>query len=151
MMELQRKHDIAVYYWLSTLFQSIPDITIVDGYPTGDLVLPTVSVEAETIRGAPLELGNSEILYPRMWDVNTYGSTKTQRDSMAYIILNNLRYGIDVYDYDLGFPPTSIPKIGHLSVVRDSITATPVRIHPELVEKLYWRMSVRFITDYNNI
>lgn len=150
-MEVQRKQDIAMNYWLKGLFQSIPDITVVDGYPIDNLVLPTVSVEAETIRATTLEMGNSEVLFPRLWDINVFGNTKTQRDSMAYTVLNNLRYGIDVYDYDLGFPPTVVPKIGHLSVVRDSITATPVRIHPELVEKLYYRMSVRFICDYYNI
>lgn len=150
-MEIQRKQDIAVYYWLQSLFSSIPEITVSDGYPTADLVLPTVSVEAETIRSLPLEMGNSEMLYPRLWDINVFGNTKTQRDSMAYTVINNLKNGIDVYDYDLGFPPTVTPKIGMLRVVQDSLTATPIRIHPELVEKLYYRMSVRFILDYYNI
>jgi len=149
-MEVQRKQDIAAYYWLQNLFSSIPEITVVDGYPIGDLTLPTVSVEAETIRSAPLEMGNSDMIFPRLWDINVFGSTKTQRDSMAYTVINNLKSGIDVYDYDLGFPPAVVPKIGHLSVIQDSITATPVRIHPELVEKLYYRMSVRFILDYYN-
>jgi hypothetical protein len=150
-MEVQRKQDIAVYYWLKDLFVSIPEITIVDGYPIADLILPTISVEAETIRSNPLELGSRDMVFPRLWDINVFGNTKTHRDSMAYTIINNLKNGIDVYDYDLGFPPIVLPKIGHLSVIQDSITATPIRIHPELVEKLYYRMSVRFILDYYNI
>ena len=49
---------------------------------------------------------------------------------------------IPVYDYDLGFPPTDLPKLGNL--VTDNIQIKFVRIRPELTEKLYWRAEVMF-------
>lgn len=151
-MELEEKQDRSIVYWLQDIFSSFPTITVVDGYPTGELSLPTISVESEPITIVPFELGNRAGSWNRLWAIDVYGNSKTQRDFMAYRILNYAQSGIPVYNYDEGFPPSVSPtQIGSLSVIPDSLTGTPIRVFPELVEKLYWRFRVRFLTEYSRI
>jgi hypothetical protein len=149
---LERKQDLSIIYWLKELFEDIPDIGIVDGYPEGDLELPSIAVEAEDIFFVKREMGNRRGDKHRLWSIDVYGNNKTQRDFMAYKILQNIENGIEVSDFDEGFPPDSNPsQLGTLRPVTESITATPIRIFPELVEKLYWRYRIRFITEYHSL
>jgi len=150
-MEIERLQDLSLYYYIKDLFSATPSITIVDGYPTGDLVLPSIAVESEDIRPISYEMGNRYFKDQRLWSIDVFGMNKTQRDSMAYRIKNSVPNGIPVYDYNQGFPPAITPTIlGGLTILPDSMVVTPVRIFPDLVEKLYWRSRVRFITEYDS-
>jgi len=146
-MELHRKFDLSIYYWLSGLVPS--SVTVVDGFPNTDLVLPTVSVTQLDIEGLPFELGGSErdLLF---WRIDSFGETKTQRDNLASIIYSGLECGVDVYNYDEGFPPTVSPtKIGTLIVSKRKLR--PIHTFEQLVDKLYWRSAVTFFTKYQPI
>lgn len=149
---LEQKQDLSVVYWLKDLFKDIPEIGIVDGYPEGDLQLPSIAVESEDIYIVKREMGNRKGDRNRLWSIDIFGKNKTQRDFMAYRIIQYIEDGIEVYDYDEGFPPESNPTLlGTLRPIQESITATPIRIFPELVEKLYWRYRIRFITEYHSL
>lgn len=149
-MEIERLQDLSLYYFIVNLFSDTPSITVVDGYPVGDLVLPSIAVESDDIRTLTIEMGNRYFKDQRLWSIDVFGMNKTQRDSMAYRIKNSVPNGIPVYDYNQGFPPATVPVIGGLTIVPESIVLTPVRVFPELVEKLYWRSRVRFITEYDS-
>jgi hypothetical protein len=150
-MEVERLQDLSVYYFIVNLFSATPSITIVDGYPVGDLVLPSIAVESDDIRPISYEMGNRYFRDQRFWSVDVFGMNKAQRDSMAYRIKNSVPSGIPVYDYNQGFPPAITPTvIGGLTIVPNTMVLTPVRIFPEIVEKLYWRSRVRFITEYDS-
>ncbi len=152
-MEIERKQDLSIVFWLKNeVFQDLPTVNIVDGYNLDSLVLPTVAVESENIRPHPRELGNRRGIRQRLWSIDVFGSTKTQRDTMAYRIIDAVELYIPVYDYDEGFDTNQLPtRVGTLKPIPDSITATPIRIFPELVSKLYWRYRIRFITEYDVI
>jgi len=150
-MEIERLQDLSLYYFIVNLFSATPSITVVDGYPVGDLVLPSIAVESDDIRTYSIEMGNRFFKDQRLWSIDVFGMNKTQRDSMAYRIKNSVPSGVPVYDYNQGFPPAITPTIiGGLTIVPESIVLTPVRVFPELVEKLYWRSRVRFITEYDS-
>jgi len=110
-MEIERLQDLSLYYYIKDLFSATPSITIVDGYPTGDLVLPSIAVESEDIRPISYEMGNRYFKDQRLWSIDVFGMNKTQRDSMAYRIKNSVPNGIPVYDYNQGFPPAITPTI----------------------------------------
>lgn len=149
-MELQSKQDRSVYYYLVDLFIDTPFITIVDGFPTTDLVVPSISVEADTLYSVPHELGNRFGVKPRIWFIDIFGKNKSQRDEFSYKIFNDLENKIPVYDYDEGFPPDVNPtKIGVLDP--RNLQMKIVRVMPELVTKLYWRATISFLADYYTI
>lgn len=150
-MYLQRKQDLSAYYYLVDLFSDVASfVTIVDGFPTTDLVVPSISVEAGTLISVPYELGNRKGTKPRSWFFDVFGKNKSQRDEYAYRILNDIEdNGISVYDYDEGFPPDVNPtQIGVL--IPRNIQLKIVRVIPEAVTKLYWRSTVSFMADYEN-
>jgi len=150
-MHLDRIQDLSMFYYVKDVFLGYPSITIKDGFPLGeDLVLPSISVESDQIYIRPRELGNRIGKRLRLWIVDIYGDTKAQRDTMLSTLLDSLEtVPITVYDYNEGFPPVVSPsQLGSLIIGTGSITATPTRVFPELIEKLYWRVTVRFVTDY---
>jgi len=148
-MLLERLQDLSIYYYLTDLFTSYPTVEIFDGYPDSDLVIPSISIVNEDINFKPFELGNRKRKKERLWNIDVYGSNKAQRDELVSIIINDIEDGILVYDYNEGFPPSSPSQIGTLSILDMGVRT--VRIFPELVEKLYWRSSIRFLTQYNAI
>lgn len=149
-MNLERKKDRSVYYFIKGILAAYPSINVVDAYPMQNLVLPTVSVEWDDITIVPLEQGNRIGTRDMMWSIDILANNKDQRDEIASVILDNIETGIPVYNYDEGFPPTVSPtQIGLLTVY--DITASPIRIFPELVEKLYWRITINFGTKYEEI
>jgi len=124
-------------------------VNVEDGFPNTSLELPTVSVTQLDITGLPFELGGSErdMLF---WRIDTFGGTKTQRDSLASLVYRSIECNIDVYDYDEGFPPAVSPtKIGTLLVTKRKLR--PVHTFEQLVDKLYWRSSVTFFTKYQPV
>ena len=148
-MYLERKQELSIYYWLKDdVLASVSNIVnIVDGYPDSDVNLPTVAVVPEAIRHERFELGSRNRLRYRSWAIDVYAVNKAQVQEIVSIILNSIEDGIPVYNYDEGFPPGANPsKIGHL--VLDELEVVPVRVFPELIEKLYWRNSIRFTTYY---
>jgi len=146
-MELHRKFDLSIYYWLSGIVPAA--VNVVDGFPSDSLTLPTVSVTQLDVTGLPFELGGDErdLLF---WRIDTFGETKTQRDNLASLVYRLLECNIDVNNYDEGFPPTVTPsKIGTLLVTKRKLR--PVHTFEQLVDKLYWRSSVTFFTRYQPI
>lgn len=148
-MELERKQDLSIYYWLETLMQPYPMVNINDGFPEADLVLPSVTIESDSIVPHIKELGNKISWRKRFWVIDVLGLNKAQRDEITSIIINQIESGIPVYDYDEGFPPPIPTKIGLLSTIDWDVRT--IRVFPSLVEKMYWRNSIRFITEYNAI
>src|SRR3990172_7098977 len=146
-MYLNRKEDLSVYYFLVDLFQSIPQIKIVDGFPEDELTIPTIAVEAHDINAYKAELGNTKRLKYRTWSIDIFAVNKSQRDDISYKILDALEQCISVYDYDEGFPPTVVTKLGCLQV--DDMKLEIIRIFPELTGSLYYRAIITF-TAVNN-
>lgn len=145
-MLTDRLEDLSIKYWLDEIFSAYPSITVVDGFPAGELQLPTIAIENGEISLHPFELGSNTSLTYRIWHISVYTSNKAQRDDFSSYIINKLdTEGIPVYNYNEGFPPTVVTQIGTL--VPEQIVARPVRIFPDLVEKLYWRETISFITQ----
>ena len=150
-MNLDIKQNLSVYYFIKETLSGYPTIEITDDYPNAELTLPSVAVVGNDIFPKPLELGNRHGIRNRAWNIEIYGANKNQRDEITYILLDTLENNIPVYDYDYGFPPTMSPKIGTLNIKPNTLVATPSRVFPELVEKLYWRESIKFLTEYESI
>lgn len=147
-MEIERKQDLSVYRWLVDLFTDFPQLHIEDAFPVKDFEIPTVSVEREDIDLLVYELGNRKGLSLGMWRIDIFGKTKTQRDEIGYKILHKIEDGINVYNYDEGFPelPAYPTKIGTL--ITDEIKMQFIKVYPELVDTLYWRAEILFTTIY---
>jgi hypothetical protein len=140
-MQLNRKQDLSIYYWLIDKVPAV--INVEDGFPVGKLELPTVSITSLDIRSKPFELGGCDI-NDSFWRVDCFAVNKAQRDELAYIIYEELEQNIPVYDYDLGF--AAPPQIGTLVV--DKRILKPIHVFENLVEKLYWRTGITFFTYY---
>ena len=146
-MYLERKQDLSVYYWLANMFASTPQVKVVDGFPVSDLVIPSLSVEAESITISPLELGDRKGLEIRVWILDVFAANKAQRDEFSFKILNALDDNILVYNYDAGFPPAVIPQIGCL--IPQDVAYKKIQVLPQLVDKLYWRGQITFRAIYS--
>jgi hypothetical protein len=146
-MELHRKQDLSIYYWLEGILPSF--VNIVDGFPQdADLELPCVSIEALDTRGIPYELGGRD-KDKRFWQIDIFAQQKSQRDDFAYKLYTDLENNITVYNYDEGFPPTVSPsQIGVLKCYDRHNKI--IHVFEELVRKLYWRRSVIFWTEYES-
>jgi len=152
-MFLERKQDLSIYYYLKDeiLIPPYDTVLVVDGYPEQDLVIPSVAVVNQTLTIEPFELGNRRGQRIRVWNIDVFAANKAQRDEISSIIINGLEdIRIAVYDYDEGFPPTVSPtQLGVL--IPSNIEILTIRIFPDLVEKLYWRSSIRFLTEYDEL
>lgn len=142
-MDLHRKLDLSIYYWLVDQVPSA--ITVVDGFPKAELVLPTVSITSLDLTAMPFELGGNDLNHD-MWRIDVFAKNVAQRDELAYLLFEALQCNIPVYDYAVGFPPTTIPRIGLLVVERR--TLRPIYVFEDLVDKLYWRTSITFFSHY---
>lgn len=140
-MLIERKEDLSIYYWLKTLFAEYSFITVVDGFPSENLVIPSVAVEPDTIDMEDFELGNRDGIRLRTWYIDVFGKNKTQRDEFAYKVLDELKNGIPVYDYDISIPSTEL--IGHLNILKRKLNI--LRIDPELVSTMYYRAAISIL------
>ena len=148
-MDLERKKDLSVFHWLVDLFSDTSYVNVVDGFPVGELVVPTVSIEYKNISLTPFEMGTQQELFDRAWYSNIFAINKSQRDDFGYRVIRALQYSIPVYDYDEGFPPAVSPtQIGSLLPRR--IKLDPIIILPQLTTKLYYRAVVSFEAVLNN-
>lgn len=145
----ERKQDLSIYYWLKDdVFADTPFINIKDDFPTEALVLPTISVVSKSLRIFPYEIGNYKGLEPRVWYIDIFAQSKSQRDDFGYRILNRIEEDIPVYDYDEGFPPDVAPtQIGCL--IPTEIRMEVIRVIPELVTTLYYRATISFEATYS--
>lgn len=146
-MRLNRKIDRSIYYWLDDLVHD--SVNVEDGFPSGELVLPTVSITNLDIEGMPFELGGDEQNW-YFWRIDVFAKNKEQRDELAYQIFDCLEDNITVQDYDEGFPPSVTPsRIGTLVVSKRKLR--PIHVFKDLVEKIYWRSSITFFTYYETV
>lgn len=151
-MNVEEKQYLSTIYLLRDLFVAYSSINITEEYPQDDLVLPTIAIVEKPIYISPLELGNRYGKRKRGWIIEVFAQNRQQRDSMTSTILDAIEPGIPVYNYDLGFPPSvTPPQIGALRLLPDTLIATPTTVLPELVEKLYWRTSIKYLTEYESI
>lgn len=146
-----RLEDLSIYYWLRDLFENSPYgnllsfVTIEDGYPDKEIEVPSVVIVNDQINLIPFEHGNRKHNRGRVWSISIIANNKTQRDDFSTYIADELEDGIPVYDYNLGFPPTVTTQIDLLRPM--NMIIRPVRIFPELVEKLYYRSTITFYTE----
>lgn len=136
-----RKEDLSIVYWLKNLFTATPMVTIVDGYPDADLVIPSISLEPDVLETLDYQLGDRTGANFRTWYIDIFANNKTQRNEFAYKIQDELKNGITVYDIVNGVPTLDV--IGHLNIIKRRIKI--VRIDPELVLKMYYRASVSIL------
>jgi len=156
-MQLSRKIDLSVYYYVKDYLDSVTDqVTIVDGYPVGydgqpegELVLPTVAVERRPIKIPAFQLGGPSPTAYYAYTLDVFAKTKAQRDDLAYMLQVELDdNNIAVYNYDEGFPPTVDPtQLGALILTGD-IENRVVYVFPDVTPLLYWRAVVDFNAYY---
>lgn len=144
-MYMERIEDLSLYYWVKDKFSTSSFITIVDGFPEGELTLPTIAIDNGRIDVKQFELGNRDGLRVRRWYIEIFAKNKSQRDEFGYKLLNELKDGVPVYNYNEGFPPTVSTKVGSLQVL--SKTYDPIRINADVVEKLYYRAIVSIVAQ----
>lgn len=141
--------DLSVYYFVKDKFSSSSFVQIVDGFPEQDLKTPTISIEAGKIDVKEYELGNRDGLRVRRWYIDIFAKNKSQRDEFGYKLLNELKNGIPVYNYNEGFPPDVSPtKVGALQIL--SKTYDPVLVDSKISELLKYRASV-YIVAQNDV
>jgi hypothetical protein len=140
---LERKEDLAIYYWLVNSFASVTGMKIVDGFPEDPLTLPTISVDWDETNIKDFQLGDRSGSRLRTWYIDVYAKNKSTRDEFSYKIHNELKDGITVYDIVNGAPTAD--RIGHLNILQRRIKV--VRIDPELVSTMYYRASISILAE----
>jgi hypothetical protein len=147
-MELQRKQDLSLIYWLKDLLVSTPFINIVSEYTESNLIVPRIAVETGDTLGEPFELGNRNLLQERRYYIDIYASNISQRNDYAYKLFNELTSPIPVNDYDEGFPPDVTPtKLGNLLL--KTIRIMPINVDADLVQEMHWRSVVYYTAVYS--
>lgn len=147
-LELLRKQDLSVYYWLSDLFTDSPFISIKSEYESSELTPPSIAIETGVSDGEVYELGNRNILISRIYYFDINANNISQRNDYAYKIFSSLHQNaIPVYDYDEGFPPGVSPtQIGNLLYRQSRIT--PLYIDTSENESSYFRSVVMYMANY---
>lgn len=145
MIHSDRLEEYSITYWLKDLFSAYPQVKIVNDYPNESLELPTVSIYGGDIHFKTYQLGSRGNNSENTWYVDVFASNKAQRDDFASYITHALENKIPVYDYNEGFPPSASPTLLYSLDILDMV-ARPIRIFPELVEKLYYRTTIIFTT-----
>lgn len=150
-MTIYRLEDLSVNFWVREIFQQFGHITIVNEFPDNILEVPTIAVVNGKLVEDLFELGNRESgIRTRKWFIDLFTGTISQRDDFAYKLLQETSDGINVYDYNEGFPPSASPlKINHLDVIRKSYQ--PVTVDRRLNEKLYYRGQLILITKNDKV
>ena len=146
MISQERNEDLSLYYWLKDNFPTF--VTIVDGYPDSELVIPTISIEWDEVTAYALELGNRTPVKERLWYLDVFAKNKSQRDDFVFKIFNDLDNGVPVYNYNDGYPSTT--KIGTLIPVQRRIKNLRTQLDDSETEtvELYYRAVVMFTAAY---
>lgn len=150
-LSIYRLEDLSVFFFIKNTFIDIANfITIVDSYPDEILSVPTIAVDAGRLKEEPYELGNRDLLRVRTWYIDIFAKNRAQCDDFAYKILEQTKNGINVYDYNEGFPPKIIPSIiEHMDILSRSYEPIPVMLDGS--EKLYYRGQVILVTQNDTI
>jgi hypothetical protein len=147
---LERKEDLSVFYHISDLFATVTFAIIEDSFPETVVQLPTIAIDAGTLDHEIYEMGNKTPLRIRKWYIDVFAKNKSQRDDFCYKILNSLDSGINVYNYDEGFPPSVSPsKIGHLGLLKKSFLPIPVIVEENSLK--YYRGQVIVLTQNDQV
>lgn len=150
-MLIYRLEDLSMLYFIKGIFSDASNlITVVDSFPEQILTVPTISVDAGRLDEYEFELGNRDLLRARTWYIDIFAKNKSQRDDFGYRILDQSKNGINVYDYNEGFPPLVTPsRIEHLRVVSKSYEPVPVMLEEN--EGLYFRGQVILDTQNDTV
>jgi hypothetical protein len=150
-LNIYRLEDLSMNYFIRGLFSETDFITIVNEFPREILSVPTVSVVNGKLVEEHFELGNrSSGLRTRRWFIDIFAKNLSQRDDLGYKILEQTDNGINVYDYNEGFPPDASPsRVNHLDVI--SKTYEPIDVIPTVNEKLYYRGQVILMTKNDEV
>lgn len=151
-MKIYRLEDLSVFHWISDMFGNLASfIKVVDSFPDDEsLTIPTVAIDAGKLKEEPFELGNRDKVRVRVWYIDIFAKNKTQRDDFGYEILSQSHNGINIYDYNEGFPPEIIPaRIGHMDVLSASYEPVPVML--DEVETNYFRGQVILVTQNDTV
>jgi len=96
------------------------------------------------------ELGNRDGIRVRRWFIDTFAMNKSQRKDFGYKLMGEAKNGINVYDYNEGFPPSASPSlINHLNVI--SRTFDPIPVVRNLNSTLYYRGQLILITKNDKV
>lgn len=145
-MFIERLEDLSVYYHIKDEFSDVSFAIIEDSFPDTVVKLPTIAVDAGTLDHELFEIGNRTPLRIRKWYIDVFALNKAQRDEFCFRILHSVDNGINVYNYDEGFPPAVSPsKIGHLGLVSKKFLPIPVMLGEN--QKKYYRGQVIIITE----
>jgi len=150
-----RKEDLSVYYFIKSVFSSYPLLNVVDSFPStavenSELIIPTVSIDAGKLVEEDFEIGNRNKIRVRTWYIDIFAKNKSQRDDMGYSMLAAANNGINIYDYDEGFPPDVSPtRIGHMQILSQSYEPIPVILSEN--EKSYFRGQIIFVTENDTV
>jgi hypothetical protein len=143
-MSIERKEDAGLVYWLKDQFTSIPSVTVVDGFPDNtDLIVPSVSLEPDTVDYIPRQLGDRSGSRMRIWYFDVFAINKPQRNELAYKIYNDLEDGVTIYEIVAGAKTAT--KIGHLNILNKKIKM--VSVDSTLVSKMYYRARISILAE----
>lgn len=149
-MNIYRLEDLSMTFFIKDLFSDVSFINVVDSFPEEILTIPTISIDAGRIKEELFEVGNRDRLRIRTWYIDVFAKNRSQRDDFGYRILDQSNNGINVYDYNEGFPPDVSPsRVEHMDVL--SISYEPVPVMLDEVEPKYFRGQVILVTQNDTV
>jgi hypothetical protein len=146
-LNIYRLEDLSVFYFIKNIFSDLAEfIEVVDSFPEQILRIPTISIDAGKLKEELYELGDRDRIRIRTWYIDIFAKNKSQRDDFGYTILGASKDGINVYDYNEGFPPENSPaRVNHMDILSRSYEPIPVMLDEG--EKLYYRGQIIFVTQ----
>jgi len=146
-----RNEDFSMYYFIKNTLTDVPNITIKDAYPyneveQGTLTLPTVSIEHTQTIEEGLQLGDDWVR--RMWTIEVFAKTDTQRDEISELIYDSLNVSVPIYDYVTNkltdtYPPSF--SVDYRIQPEDRLIR-PIYSFNEYNLYKFWRASITFET-----
>ena len=143
---IYRLEDLSMFFFIKNMFQDVSFIDIEDSFPEKILTVPTISIDAGMLKEENFEIGNRDKVRIRTWYIDIFAKNRSQRDDFGYRILDQSKNGINVYDYNEGFPPNvTQSKIEHMDVL--SISYEPIPVMLDKTEPDYFRGQVILVTQ----
>ena len=139
-MNKYRLMDISFYYWLKDITDRLGIPKLVEGFLEVDFVkedLPLVAFDNDAITLLDFELGSRRKRIRRSYVVHVFAKTKKQRDDMMYEILGETESPVEVYNYNEGFPPATVSKIGYLRLSSARATSFSYRDREDSTKRSY--------------
>jgi hypothetical protein len=132
------------------MFSDASSINIVDSFPEEILTVPTISIDAGRIKEEHYEVGSRDRIRVRIWYIDIFAINKSQRDDFGYRILDQSKDGINIYNYNEGFPPSVTPsRIEHFDVL--NISYEPIPVILDEVQPKYFRGQVIIVTQNDTV